>query len=217
MRFLLFFLILQSIYANDFLNSGTWFSEKEIFPKGFSHQSLYLKKSINEDKFILSILSFNETKFWEEIRVNGKILQVNVNEYTLKPEICSTYATKKLGLRWVLLKSVDCDHLELKLFKKENEFVLDSIFAQTEKLNFQRPKATRKETIYVKVVSIDSEIHAWGIEARKLRKNSKAILQKEEILLTEKVDSTIKLDFSEKIKLDSILEIENGKEPSIFD
>lgn len=217
MKVFYFFLILVQLNANEFLNSGTWFSDKEIFPNGFSHQSLYLKKTINEDKFILSILSYNQVKFWEETRINGKISKLNEDEYLLHPEICSVYATKRLGLRWVLFRSVDCDHHKLKLEKKGEIFVLDSIFSKEAKHQFNKPISKNKDLIFAKIIFYENDFYAWGIEARKLRKNSKAYFGKEELEILETVDSTLKIKFSEKLKLDSIIEIENGKPPSIFD
>ncbi len=217
MKVFYFFLFFINLYANEFLNSGSWFSEKEVFQNGFSYQSLYLKKSINDEKFILSIINFNQIKLWEETRINGKIQKISDEDYILKPEICSVYASKKLGQRWTLFRSVDCDHIALKLQKKGNEFILESIFDKEIKLLFSRPISNKNDTIFAKIIFLDSEFYGWSVEARKLRKKSKAVFLKNELEILESVDSTIKLKYSDKIKLDSIFEIENGKPPSIFD
>lgn len=214
-----FFLISLSTFADNFLDSGSWFANEEKFRNGFEFQSLYLKKSYAKNKFILSKISFNKIKLWEETRINGVIEKFG-EEYVLKAENTSVYASKKLGSRWILFRSVDSDHLKQKLVLKNNSIELESFFDPGKTDRFYSENSKNPNLIYTKLIYEDEEFYfVWGIEIRRLKKSSHIISDKKKIRFEEIVDSTAKIKKASNLfwKRGDILEVENSASSDLFD
>jgi hypothetical protein len=216
---LFFFLICLSTYADNFLDSGSWFTAEEKFRNGFEFQSLYLKKSYSKNKFILSKISYNKIKLWEETRINGVIEKLG-EDYILKAENTSVFASKKLGSRWILFRSVDSDHLKQKLILKNNSVELESFFDPGKIDPFYSEYPKNQNLVYTKLIHEDEDFYfVWGIEIRRLKKSAKIIFDKKKIGFDEIVDSTAKIKKATDLflKRGDILPVENSTSSDLFD
>lgn len=215
---ILFFIFVLQVSANDVLDSGSWFTKEEIFPEGFEYNSIYFQTGFSKNQFILSKLSYNNTKFWEESRMTGKIVKISGNEYLLNGEICSVYASKELGKRWVLFRSVDCDHHKFVMKLENNQLIIqENYFSKNDVLVFNQLKNNSGNKIQVISFLYNQTSYLWGIEIRKLRKNAKLIYNNKSIELDEIVDSTARIKKPFTLNKNEILLLENPKTESFFD
>lgn len=215
---LFLFFINLAIFSEKEELKGSWFSKQTKFSNGQENFTIYFQKSWNKNKFILSKISYNQEKKWEETRISGIVLTKSENLFELKPESCSVYATKKLGSRWILFRSVDCEHLVLELSLKENYLeLIKNPIGLKENLILEQIKNLNSDFIQAIIIQTDVEAIAWSLEIRKLRKNAEAYYNSTKLDITEKVDSTIKLKYNENLRLNDLIQINNKDNTSLFD
>ena len=216
---ILFFLFTTlSIFSEAEVLKGSWFSKQNKFMNGHENFTIYFQKSWNKNKFILAKISFNQEKKWEETRISGIVEVKSENSFELKPESCLVYATKKLGARWILFRSVDCEHLSLSLSLKENHLELfNNPIGLKENLILEQIKNSNLENIQAIIIKIDGETIGWGLEIRKLKKNAEVTFNSTKLDILEKVDSTLKVKYNEDLRLNDIIQIYNKDSSSLFD
>lgn len=210
---LIFFLILHTLISAESFTSGIWFSEKKEFRNGYE----FLQLSVQDRKFIFAKLSYNEERKWEETKVVGVI--ENKNEILqFKPEMCTVFSAKQLGDRWILIQGFDCDHLQLKLTKNEQEIIISPSIGITESVALKQVKQHSENTIGAIVVSEDKKIfHAWSLGMRYVKKGASVLINGKPVILLESVDSTGKFSSNEPIRKGEIISINNPKSSDLFD
>jgi hypothetical protein len=214
-RLILLFLFTAffNIFAKENSFTGTWVSEKNTFRNGYE----FLQLSIQNEKFILAKLSYNQERNWEETRVLG-IWEEIQGVYHLIPEMCTVYATKKLGLRWILIQGFDCDHLKIQITKNEQQIVISPSIGILDSIQLTKEKKVSSDAIDAIVVSKENNtLHAWSLLMRYIRKGSKATLNGKEIAILETVDSTGSFKTNEPFQIGDRILISNRKESGLFD
>ncbi len=211
--FLFFFLVSSTFISAESFPTGIWFSEKKEFRNGYE----FLQLSIQGNKFIFAKLSYNEERKWEETKVLGFI--ENKNEILqFKPEMCTIYNAKNLGDRWILIQGFDCDHLELKLTKNEQEIIISPSIGITESVTLKQVKQRSENTLGAIVVSEDKKIfHIWSLGMRYVKKGATLQINGKPAILLEAVDSTGKFSSNEPIRKGEIISINNPKSSDLFD
>jgi hypothetical protein len=202
----IFFLLYESLFSSDSINSEIWFSKKIDFRNGFE----YLQIAIQEKKIILAKLSYNEEKKWEETRIVGLVKELGQGRLLLKPEMCMVYATKKLGLRWILIQGFDCEHLELQITKKEREMFISHSIGITETVTLTKEDDKSKNTTYAIIVSKEEKnLQAWSLGLRYIKKGATALHKGEAITILETVDSTGSFESNRFFRVGDIIHIQN--------
>jgi hypothetical protein len=208
------FFISKSILSQESIE-GSWFSEKRDFRRGFE----FLELSMTRGKFILAKLAYNEEKKWEETRMLGIIEEGKNGIILLKPENCSIYATKKLGLRWILIQGFDCDHIEIQITKDRHQISISPSIGILEKeFLMQKKNKSENEVAAVVVWSEGKLFYAWGLGIRNVRRKSSAtILSGKTIKILETVDSTGSFESIEPIQIGENIFIINQKSMDFFE
>lgn len=198
------------LYASE---NGVWISDRQKFRNGFENLQLL----VEENKFILSKLSFNEERKWEEIRMLGVVSKNEKGEVNLHPEMCSVYSTKTLGARWILIQGFDCDHYEIQVTKNGQGIQISPSIGIENTTLLNESKSPNKNKFQARVISIENEtIHAWSLKMRYVKKNAIATINGKKITIIETVDSTGTFVSKEPVKIGDWISIES-RESSIFD
>ncbi len=210
---LFFFLALHTLISAESFPSGIWFSEKKEFRNGYE----FLQLSIQENKFVFAKLSYNEERKWEETKVLGVI--ENKNEmFQFKSEMCTVFSAKQLGDKWILIKGFDCDHLQLKLTKNEQEIIISPSIGITESVTLKQVRQRSENTIGAIVVSEDKKIfQVWSLGMRYVKKGASVLINGKPVTMLETVDSTGKFSSNEPIRKGEIISINNPKSSDLFD
>ena len=211
--FLILFSGFFNLFAKDNFFSGNWISDKSSFRNGYE----FLQLSIQEEKFIFAKLSFNEERSWEETRVLG-VWEEREGVYHFKPEMCTVHATKKLGLRWILIQGFDCDHLNFQITKNEQEIIISPSIGILDSVRLKKGKSINLDAIDAIVVAKEKNtLHAWSLLMRYVKKGSKATLNGKELSIIETVDSTGSFKTNEPFQIGDKILISNQKETGLFD
>ena len=217
MLFRIVFLFLFSSFTNligkENSFSGNWISDKSSFRNGYE----FMQFSVQEQKFILARLSFNEERSWEETRVLG-VWEEKEGVYRLIPEMCMVHATKKLGLRWILIQGFDCDHLKFKVTKIEQEIIISPSIGISDSIRFTKGKSSNINAIDAIIVSKEKNtFHAWSLLMKYVKKGSRATLNGKELSIIETVDSTGSFKTNDTFQIGDKILISNQKETGLFD
>lgn len=202
-----------NLYANDAFSSGVWFSDRQEFRNGFENLQLV----VEEKNFTLAKLSYNEEKKWEETRVLGVVIKNKKGEFLLKPEMCSVYASKILGLRWILIQGFDCDHIEMQITKTGQGIFISPSIGIKDSVLLTGTSNFEKNKIQGRVISIEKEkFFVWSLRMRHVKKNASALLNGKPISILETVDSTGTFESKDSVQIGDSISITN-KEGSLFD
>ena len=202
-----------NLYANDVFSSGVWFSDRQEFRNGFENLQLVEQ----EKNFTLAKLSYNEEKKWEETRVLGVVIKNKKGEFLLKPEMCSVYASKILGLRWVLIQGFDCDHIEMQITKTGQGIFISPSIGIKDTVLLTGTSNSEKNKIQGRVISIEKEkFFVWGLRMRHVKKNASALLNGKTVSILETVDSTGTFESKDSVQIGDSISITN-REGSLFD
>lgn len=212
-KILIILLITGNLYANEAFPSGAWFSERQEFRNGFENLHLVIEGK----KFILAKLSFNEERKWEETRMLGFVTQNEKKEFLLKPEICTVYASKILGSRWILIQGFDCDHFEIQITKIGQGIFISPSIGIKNSIQLTGTSNSEKNKIQSRVIYIEKEkIYAWSLGMRYVRKGSTAILNGKTISIIETVDSTGLFESKDSVQIGDLISI-TSRESNIFE
>ncbi|HMV41569.1 MAG TPA: hypothetical protein PK079_17495 [Leptospiraceae bacterium] len=200
--------------ASDFIPAKIWFSNKLEFTNGFEFIQLF----IQQDRFILAKLNYNKIRKWEELRIIGTIKTNSENEIDFYPEMCSVFATKKLGLRWILIQGFDCDHLNIKFTKNRQEISICPSIGILENYTIKSDSKPSENSISAIVVSKEENIsQAWSLQMRYIKKGSNGLYKNIPFQVLETVDSTGSFVSSEFIPIGELIQISNPKQTGFFD
>ena len=210
--FTLGFLLCNSIFSQE-NHTDVWFSERKEFRNGFE----FLQLAKQNTKFTFAKLSYNENKKWEETRVHGFIEEIGNGKYKLKPEMCTVYAIKKLGLRWILIQGFDCDHFEMQMTVNEQLTTISPSIGISEKLSLitEQNKFTHA-IVGIVIKENEQEFQVWSLAMRYVKKGALASIKQKPITILETVDSTGTFTSKEKVQVGDIVTIKNV-ESKLFD
>ena len=211
---IIFLLAIHNIMPEEsFLPNGTWFSEKKDFRKGYE----FLQLLVQDKKFIFAKLSYNEERKWEETRVLG-VLEDKDGKVFFFPEMCTVFAAKHLGQRWILLQGFDCDHLKFQLTKNEQGIIISPSIGISESVSLRQGKSRSENTIDAIIVSEEKKIvQAWSLRMKYAKKGATASLNGKPVGVLDTVDSTGSLDSSEFIRIGDMISIQNPKASDFFE
>lgn len=211
---IIFLLTIQSIMSEESsLPNGTWFSEKKDFRKGYE----FLQLLIQDKKFIFAKLSYNEERKWEETRVLG-VLEDKDGKVFFLPEMCTVFAAKHLGQRWILIQGFDCDHLKFQLTKNEQGIIISPSIGISESVSLRQGKSRSENTIDAIIVSEEKKmIQAWSLRMKYAKKGASASLNGKSVGVLETVDSTGSLESSEFVRIGDMISINNPKASEFFE
>ncbi|HRG76305.1 MAG TPA: hypothetical protein PLX69_17220 [Leptospiraceae bacterium] len=211
---IIFLLAIHNIMPEEsFLPNGTWFSEKKDFRKGYE----FLQLLVQDKKFIFAKLSYNEERKWEETRVLG-VLEDKDGKVFFFPEMCTVFAAKHLGQRWILIQGFDCDHLKFQLTKNEQGIIISPSIGISESVSLKQGKSRSENTIDAIIVSEEKKIvQAWSLRMKYAKKGATASLNGKPVGVLETVDSTGSLDSSEFIRIGDMISINNPKASDFFE
>ncbi|MCE9499906.1 MAG: hypothetical protein K8R21_05330 [Leptospira sp.] len=176
--------------------SGEWFSTVQKLPNGFDAKELYLYENSGSGKFVMTRISFNNLRNWEETRYSGKWKILPSGKIILNPVFCSVYGAQEIGKRWVLIRGFDCDHLEFEVSQKSPDSVTMIPAMNLEgSEEFKKPVTEKNSVASVVLLSIGNEFISWGINLNRIRKGSSPYMlkkngTKEKIEIVETVDSS---------------------------
>lgn len=208
-----FFLFVFLTQAWSFPVPSIWFGEFEIPHESKIYRQAQFFTVNNKTKFLFYELSFNNTRKWEELRIQGFFDSENS---ILRAEKCSLYGKQDIQKRWALLKSFDCEHLEWSVsfnkdtltFHEKNggfeDFTLDFVY-------------TGKNSIFKIIDQNDNHILGWGLDAKRLYKAKfgKNLNSSRQIPILSVRESTIYFEPT-KEKVDYI-EVSSPKSESFFE
>ena len=211
---IIFLLAIYNIMPEEsFLPNGTWFSEKKDFRKGYE----FLQLLIQDKKFIFAKLSYNEERKWEETRVLG-VLEDKDGKVFFLPEMCTVFAAKHLGQRWILIQGFDCDHLKFQLTKNEQGIIISPSIGISESVSLRQGKSRSENTIDAIIVSEEKKmIQAWSLRMKYAKKGATASLNGKSVGVLETVDSTGSLESSEFVRIGDMISINNPKASEFFE
>jgi hypothetical protein len=211
--FFFFSIICCTLISAESFSSGIWFSEKKEFRNGYE----FLQLTIQDNKFIFAKLSYNEERKWEETKVLG-LIENKKDILELKPEMCTVFSAKKLGERWILIRGFDCDHLQLKLTKNEQEIIISPSIGITESVTLKSVKQHSKNAIGAIVVAEDKKtFQVWSLGMRYVKKGASVLINGKPVIMLETVDSTGSFSSNEFIRKGEIISIHNPKSSGLFD
>lgn len=208
------FFFFGNLYSSDFSNFRNWFSEKKVFRNGYE----FLQISIHDKKFTVAKLSFNEERKWEETRVIGVVEENESGELSLQPEMCTVYATKKLGLRWILIQGFDCDHFKMHLTKTERGLIISPSIGISESEVLKQEIKNTENVISAIIISKEENIfQAWALGMRYIKTGSFATINGKPITIIETVDSTGTFKSKEQLEIGDIIQIKNRSQSNFFE
>jgi hypothetical protein len=131
---------------------SVFFSEKTQLIEGYLYTELSFPKTIGDLNFRFHQLSYSPRRFWEELRIEGKVETRSEKSYLLKANKCSVYAGAEGIRRWYPIRSFDCDHIQMEI--------------QWEGSNLKILRGPREEIIELKETKLESEEEILGIIVR---------------------------------------------------
>jgi hypothetical protein len=132
--------------------------------------------------------------------------------------MCTVHATKKLGLRWILIQGFDCDHLNFQITKNEQEIIISPSIGILDFVRLKKGKSINLDAIDAIVVFKEKNIlHAWSLLMKYVKKGSRATLNGKELSIIETVDSTGSFKTNESFQIGDKIIISNQKETGLFD
>lgn len=212
--FFVIFIFPLCLAAGEILPAKSWFSDKIEFRSGYE----FIQLLIQDNKFILAKLNFNQERRWEETRIIGTVQKNSNLELDFFPEMCSVYATKKLSLRWILTQGFDCDHIKIQFTKNRQEIIISPSIGIQEKYTLKTEQNPSEDSISGIVVEKEEQLtQIWGLQIRYLKKGSTASNNGFPLQLLETVDSTGSIVSSEFIKIGDIIKMNAAKSKGLFD
>lgn len=141
------------------------------------------------------VLSYNEYRDWEELRIKGTVLAISDRNWELTPNFCTVYAQKKAEKRWTLIQAFDCNHLKYNLKLGPRGIATLNPGPNLENNLQFKPQKIGKEGYFFQIVKAENEqAFAWGKNARYISKNSLAQLVTENEISTSKYKVLIPID-----------------------
>lgn len=215
---LLLFFISSVLDANEEL-TGNYFTKKTILLNGFSMEQITLFPYGDKDRFMLSRFSYNKYRGYEENKIYGTILHSSATgDLILKGNECSVYAVRTPGKKWVLIRHFDCDHLEFQLVRQGSQILLTpGVSMDTVSIFPITNSGGNKNTTSCVIFKIEeNKADCWGTGMKFIRKNSRAYIGKQSIMIEETVESTGKFKIENGEEGD-LIQIENAPVRDIFD
>ncbi len=131
---------------------SVYFSDKTQLIEGYLYTEISFPKTIGDQNFRFHQLSYSPRRFWEELRIEGKVESISEKSYLLKANKCSVFAGSEGIRRWYPIRSFDCDHIQME------------ILFETSKITIL--KGPREEIIELKETKFESEDEITGIIVR---------------------------------------------------
>jgi hypothetical protein len=157
-----------------------YFTKKQIIPGGFLITELSLLFRSGDQNFRFHQLSYSPIRFWEELRMEGKLIFDSESKSLLVAKKCSVYGSPKGLRRMTPLRSFDCDHIQMELeFSDPNPKI--KVGPSGEELEFVEKKVETEGEVIGVVVKVDEGgVYGFSSNMRYVLRNSKAVFQKED-------------------------------------
>lgn len=132
---------------------SVFFSDQTKLIEGYLFTELSFPKTIGDQNFRFHQLSYSPRRFWEELRIEGKVeSSLGNSSYLLRANKCSIYAGAEGIQRWYPIRSFDCDHIQMEI--------------QLEDSKLKVLRGPREETIELKEIKLEKEEEISGIIVR---------------------------------------------------
>jgi hypothetical protein len=157
-----------------------YFTKKQIIPGGFLITELSLLFRSGDQNFRFHQLSYSPLRFWEELRIEGKLIPQSESKSLLAAKKCSVYGSPKGLRRMTPLRSFDCDQIQMELdFSTPHPKIKEG--PSGEDLEFVEKRLETEGEVMGIVVLVDKdEIYGFSSNMRYVLRNSKAVLQTED-------------------------------------
>jgi hypothetical protein len=157
-----------------------YFTKKQIIPGGFLITELSLLFRSGDQNFRFHQLSYSPIRFWEELRIEGKLIFDSESKSLLVAKKCSVYGSPKGLRRLTPLRSFDCDHIQMVLeFSGSNPKI--EVGPSGEELEFVEKRMETEGEVIGVVVKVDGDdIYGFSSNMRYVVRKSKAVFQKED-------------------------------------
>lgn len=224
--FLLFFSQYSSFSqdAGDFNESlrGIFFTVREELPEGFSMSSVYVYERFKKNGFVLSRISYNHSRKWEELRYEGDIFySPQSKNYLLQPTKCTLHGKSEIGKRFALLRTFDCEHVKFQIEYISNskirlvpDMFLESMSIYHRVIQDEKKSKVPEKYKYLSRI-IDKQkkqVIAWSYLMKRIPKQAKVYAiknktnEKIRIEILENFESTGKyIDKKNQIEIDDYL------------
>ncbi|MCB1144175.1 MAG: hypothetical protein H7A24_03195 [Leptospiraceae bacterium] len=206
--------------ANQFFISNHQ-NDTKLFLSTILEKRIQKKASI----FILHQLSFSSSIGFEELRIEGhweEKLGYPKNSFVLHPVSCKVFRNKTGEKRWVLTRTMDCDH-NTWFFEENATSTLYAESLQSEPLQFTQEESKGNYPPGVVIQYNPSGFPIlWSTSARKVWKNAQALNSENKVLgkISNGNDSFLILDLSvdsEKPRINEVLFFKNPERKSMWD
>ncbi len=153
-----------------------FFTEKVQLREGLTITELSFPKTLGDQNFRFHQLSYSPRRFWEELRIEGKVESSPENTYILRANKCSLYASPEGIRRWYPIRSFDCDHIQMKAqWEKAKLRILNG--PREENLEFEERKIESEDEVLGIIVQVDSNgYYGFSSNLRYVLRNAKVLL-----------------------------------------
>lgn len=154
---------------------SVFFSDKIQLIEGYLYTELSFPKAIGDQNFRFHQLSYSPRRFWEELRIEGKVETSSEKSYLLKANKCSVYAGAEGIRRWYPIRSFDCDHIQMEIQWEDSKLrILKG--PREEIIDLQETKLESEEEISGIIVRVDlNGYYGFSSNLRYVLKNAKAL------------------------------------------
>ena len=153
---------------------SVYYSDKTKLREGYLYTEISFPKTIGDQNFRFHQLSYSPRRFWEELRIEGKVVSISLESYLLKAKKCSLYASPEGIRRWYPVRSFDCDHIQMEIHLEGSKLTVIR-GPREETIELQEAKLESEEEIIGIIVRVDlNGYYGFSSNLRYVLRNSKA-------------------------------------------